>query len=246
MKLIDDSYISYLNLEHRVDRRERMENSLTALGLHAWRTPGGQAYAGDQERVRVMRERTPGTIGCYVGQCAIMQEALKLGLHAFVMEDDVVFCDDFWDRLKIIGWFLDARPWDIFWFGGTYHLNPPVWHKDDLGRDVERTNNDRILKTYGIWSTYAYLVNRESIQKVLHGLERVLPTSVGIDTSMIQLQPEWETFCFAPGCVKQYDSWSDIGNDMTYFSNFDKLGPHWYQERMEHFNPGMYNWAEAQ
>lgn len=247
MKLFDDAYISYLNLDHRVDRREHMEREMAAVGLRAERTRGGRMYEGDPNfaPTTIRNGTTPGTEGCYMGQLAIMEEAWNRGQHAFVMEDDVVFCSDFWDRMKLVQAFLSSHPWDVFWFGATFHVNPPVWHKDDLGRDVELTKTDRIVRTYGCWSTYAYLVNRTSIKKITTAHRTLLPTSIGIDTTFIEMQPELYTYAFVPGCVKQFDSWSDIGNDMTVFSNFEKLGPYWWQDRMEHFDPDAYEWAEA-
>jgi hypothetical protein len=76
-------------------------------------------------------------------------------------------------------------------------------------------------------------------------LKQAIRGSIGIDYSFIKLQPYLKTFAFVPGCVKQMDNQSDIGNGMTFFSGFSKLGPYWYQDRMEQFDPVSYNWAEA-
>ncbi len=244
--ILEDSYISFLNLDHREDRRERMYRQLDALGIAAVRTPGGQKYEGDPENVRRMLEgSTPATVQCYVGQLSIMREALARGKHAFVMEDDLVFCNDFRRRLHIIEDYLSEHEWDVFWFGATFHVNPPVWHKDTLGKDVELTGHPRIVQTYGCWSTYCYLINRESLAWIIAEHEQHLPESVGIDTTFIEMQPGLAAYAFVPGCVKQYDGWSDITHSNSRFSGFERLGPYWWQQRMEDFDPESFEWAEA-
>jgi hypothetical protein len=55
---------------------------------------------------------------------------------------------------------------------------------------------------------------------------------MGIDWLFIYLQPWLNTYAFNPGMVKQIDNQSDIGKGMTIFSNFSKLGKHWYQETL--------------
>jgi GR25 family glycosyltransferase involved in LPS biosynthesis len=195
-----------------------------------------------QDRYDVMRRRTPGAIGCHMSQCGVMFTAGIKHQHALVMEDDLVFCDDFKERLTIIEEFLNKNEWDVFWFGGTYHKDP-TWHKNqhpqdlkqcncNLNRDWEPTDNPNIVRTYGAFSTHCYLVNKNSIEKILRLLDQNVHMSMGIDWLFILLQPQLKTFAFDPGCVKQMDNMSNIGNGMTYFSGFSKLGPHWFKERL--------------
>lgn len=245
MKLLEEAYISYLNLDHRVDRRAHMEREMERVGIRAERTPAVTRGPWPPERVAKMQARTPGAIGCWAGQVAIMEEAIRRGKHAFVMEDDLVFCSDFNERLQTIEGFMLGHRWDVFWFGGTFHVNPPVWHKDTLGHDLQRTVHPRIVRTFGCWSTYAYLVNRASIAEIISLLDSDMAQSVGIDDSFIRLEPRLQTFAFVPGCVKQYDGRSDIGDGMTIFSGFSKLGPYWWQDRMEDFDPDSFDWAEV-
>lgn len=248
--LLQDSYASFVNLDHRPDRLGRMEQTLAKAGISAIRTRGLlpaeaiQHWGIDPKRVAVMQNRTPGAIGCHYCQTLVMQEALRQGKHAFVMEDDLVFCEDFQQRIAYIERFLEGREWDILWLGGTFHINPPFWHKA-LGRDAELTEDPRMVRTLGAFCTYAYIVNRSSVAAVLHGLDSLLDQSIGIDWAMIQMQPQLKTYAFVPGSVIQYDHLSDIGRGMTVFSNFRRLGPYWYQEKMEDFDPVSFDWHEA-
>jgi len=248
MSLLNQAYLSFVNLDHRADRRRHMAVALATVGLQATRTRGmlPSEYQGDPARIACMLHRPQkGAIGCHFSQVGIMEEALRQGKHAFVMEDDLVFCSDFLDRIDYMERFITNHPWDVLWMGGTFHVNPPWWHKDDLGRDAEQTDDPRMMRTYGAFSTHAYLVNRESIAKILPMIEAILPLSMGIDWAFIQLEPQLITYAFVPGCIIQYDNQSDIGKGITQFSGFRKLGPYWFADRMTDFDPAQFDWHEA-
>lgn len=255
MSLLNDSYISYLNLDHRLDRLSHINTELDRVGIKATRTRGKLPHEFDSTdpNIQVMWRRTKGACGCHYGQVEIMKEALRQNKHAFVMEDDCVFCSDFHERLKIIEDFLEDKDWTAFWFGGTYHANNPAWwhkknHSPDmkncnctLGVDVEKTDNKHIVRTYGCFSTHCYLINKEHIKRVLDFLEANVHLSMGIDWLMILMQPQVLTYSFVPGCVIQIDNMSDIGGGMTVFSGFKMLGSHWYANRMEDFDYDNFN-----
>jgi len=245
MTILDDSYCSFVNIDSRPDRLDSVVFQFHKHGIKNFVRQRGMLpheYAGDPKKVEVMMKRTPGAVGCHYSQVQIMIEAEKLGKHAFVCEDDIILCEDFNERLSIIESFLAHNKWDIFWFGGTYHKEP-TWHKNphphdmrqcncNLNRDYEPTTNERVVRTFGAFATYCYLVNKNSIGKILKMLDENVHLSMGIDWEMMLLQPKLKTFAFVPGCVKQMDNMSNIGNGMTYFSGFEKLGEHWYKERM--------------
>jgi GR25 family glycosyltransferase involved in LPS biosynthesis len=249
MNLIAESHIRFVNLTHRTDRLNLMLEACDTAQIPAVRVRGmlPSEYKGNPKRVEVMQKRTPGAIGCWFSQVKIMQEALRLRKHAWVMEDDLIFCKDFHARLARMEQFLTCRIriWDILWLGATFHVNPPYWHKQDLGRDAETTDDPRMLRTFGAFCTYAYIVRDRSIERVLHLLDEWLDLSMGIDWAMIQIQPQLQTFAFVPGSVIQRDNKSDIGSGMTIFSGFSKLGPYWFAERMEDFDPTTFEWHEA-
>jgi GR25 family glycosyltransferase involved in LPS biosynthesis len=249
--ILDHCYASFINLDHRKDRLRLMQAELKKVGIKAIRQKAilPNEYRGENRKVEVMRKRTPGAIGCHFSQVEVMKKALSVNQHAFVMEDDLIFCSDFMDRMHHATKFLDSNEWDVLWLGGTYHLTP-TWHKKghpDLPqcrcsnlKDVQATDDPKIVRTYGCWSTFAYIVNVNSLPKILKLLDEHVHESMGIDWLFIRIQPQLKTFAFLPGCVKQHDNKSDIGKGMTYFSHFAKLGPHWYQDRMEDFNYNDY------
>jgi GR25 family glycosyltransferase involved in LPS biosynthesis len=266
MKLLENSYIAYVNLDHRTDRRDKMLTQFAQMpflgrperirGMYPNEWP-----AESSKMTKMLSRPQVGAIGCFFSQLKIMQRALEFGQHAFVMEDDLQFCSDLERRLEYINTWTNslpptrgARDWDIIWLGGTFHVNPPWWHRDTLGRDAELTDDPRMVRTYGSFCTYAYIVNAWSIQKVIDLLWARMPESIGIDESMIKISPQLKTYAFVPGCVIQYDNISDqvpSNPQTTEFSRFINLNGtteksrYWYQDRMEDFDPLTFDWAEA-
>ncbi len=259
-KLFNENTIhaGYCNLDERVDRNDKMIAELNRVGFHMERQrsfPWHELYNAysdeDKQKVDIMYKRGAGAIGCHYSQVEVMKKALDQGKHAIVTEDDLVFCDDFNDRLKIIYKFLNQHEWDIFWFGGTYHKEP-TWHKSIeghhthpdlkmcnclLNRDWEETLNPRIVRTYGAFSTHAYMVNKNRIKTVLDILENNVYRSMGIDWIMILQQPNLFTYAFNPGCIKQYNSQSNITNSFANQDGFRKLGQHWFSRNMNTYIP---------
>ena len=251
----DTIYGAYCNLDIRTDRNEHMIAELKRVGLDI-PIVRHKSFIGQElydsyddtmkEKVGVMQRRTPGAIGCYMSQMEVMKEALRQGKHAFVFEDDLIFCDDFPKRLNIIYKFLNQHEWDVFWFGGTYHTDH-YWHNlvdgehtnpdlkmchCTLNRDYEETDNPNIRRTYGAFSTHAYFVNKDRIELILSLLESTMPISMGIDWSFILQQPNLNCYAFNPGCIIQRDNQSNIGNGISVFSGFARLGEHWFKKTM--------------
>jgi GR25 family glycosyltransferase involved in LPS biosynthesis len=182
------------------------------------------------------------------------------GKNVMVLEDDVIFCSDFRKRLDYINKWADGKDWDIIWLGGTFHV-PAFWHKKggsgmppncslELGYDCRSTDDERMIRTFGSFSTYAYIVNHKSIDRVLDVLESVKHRTIGIDYSFIATGDKLNTFAFVPGCCKQMDNLSDIGSGMTVFSGFSKLNGteensrYWWQDKMEDFDPKTFNFND--
>jgi len=239
----------YINLASRPDRDNHAREQFQRYNIRARRFEGftPEEWPGDSTKVDRMRKRTPGAVGCYQSQMHIIRLAQGGDRVVAVCEDDVVLCNDLEKRLDYIDSNL-VWDWDIFYLGATFHV-PGVWchHKDcatwgSIGVDAEPTTDPRILRTYGIWGTYAYLVNPKNAAKVCTLFDEHIHQSDGIDHLAIRLGSRLNTFCFIPGCAWQYDSESNIGNGITRFSSFKKLGPYAWTDRMEEFNPLGFDW----
>lgn len=255
--MIENLYASFVNLDHRTDRLAHMTNQLSRINLKPVRTRGipWQEVQAPPEKIEVMRNRTPGAIGCHFSQVSVMKEALRQGKNAAVFEDDVIFCSDFDKRLEYIDKWTGSHDWDVIWLGASFHVNPPYWHpvgrsgmppdcSAQLGYDALPTDDPRMIRTFGAYVTFAYIVNVNSIQKILDLFDQHLHTSIGIDWLFIKLQPQLKCFSFVPGCVMQGDWISDIGTGMTVWSGQLRNGPYVYQDKMEDFNPTTYIWKQ--
>jgi GR25 family glycosyltransferase involved in LPS biosynthesis len=239
----------YVNLACRPDRREHAEKQFARYGIPAHRfeafTP--DQWDGKPEDVERMKNRTPGAIGCWHSQQSIIEKFIDTDYVGVVCEDDIFFCDDLHKRLEYLN---DHAPddWDIIYLGATFHT-PGEWYRHPdcaswahLERDAEPTNDKHIMRVYGEWGTYCYLVNGRNARKVVNLLDEIRPVSDGIDHAFIRLGDRVNAYCFVPGCVIQYDNQSNIGKGITEFSHFATLGPYWFTKYMEDFDPATYNW----
>lgn len=241
----------FINLASRSDRRKHAYAEFARHGLpvHRFEAFLPQEWPGNPAKVARMQNRTPGAIGCYQSQTHVIRTVQGSDRVVGVFEDDVVFCDDLPQRLQYIEDHL-AWDWDIFYLGATFHVpgqwceNPRCAAWGHRGVDVEPTTDPHILRTFGIWSTYAYLVNGRNVHKVLQLFDENIHRADGIDDLAILLGDRLNTFCFVPGCAKQYDNQSNIGNGITQFSHFASLGPYWFTERMNEFDPRTFNWTK--
>ena len=260
-----DCYKGFLNLSYRTDRLTHMTEQLNRVGIDAVRHAGKLPHEVDQHspKYRKMFYRTPGAIPCHLGQVEIMKTALLQNRDAVVFEDDCVFCSDFQKRIEYIERWTETHEWDVIWLGASFHCSPPWWHRKghrereledcscELHRDAETTDDPRMMRTYGAFATFAYIVNKDSIEKILTLFDQNIHTSIGIDWLFIKLQPQLKCYSFVPGCVRQMDNQSDIGNGITVWSGFLKLNgtkensAYVYQERMEDFDPETFDWGEA-
>ena len=242
----------YVNLEERTDRRAHMEAMLKSRGIEAERVSAFHWKDVDYENplYRKMYERTPGAIGCYLSQVYCMRKAQDAGKSVLIMEDDLQFTEDFVStRVPIIEKFCNGNTWDVMFLGGTVHYPVPQWHTKghtnpelppsmcncNLDKDAEPTGTEHIFKAFGAWSTYCYIVNYQSIEKILRLFNDHIQTSIGIDWLYIKLSPQLNNFIFLPGSCKQIDGQSNIGNGITRFSAFSMLGKHWYSENINDF-----------
>jgi glycosyl transferase, family 25 len=125
-----------INLDRSTGRRKTMEARLAKLGLPYTRFAGvdGRAeWARLVKRVdvpafrrNVGREILPGEIGCYTSHLKVWQ-ALLDSPHdvALVLEDDVVFHDDFLDALDLV--LAEQDSWDIVKLNMVRAKQPVLW-----------------------------------------------------------------------------------------------------------------------
>ncbi len=174
-----------INLPRSVKRREQMEQRLAALGLPYELLPAIDGRA-DWERLlpsvnvqaferHVGRDVLPGEVGCYHSHLKAWQRFLASDARVLlVLEDDMVFHDDFvdalhtalrgrahWDMLKLAK--IRAKQPVCQGLLGPYRLNAYLGAATGFG---------------------AYLVQRETAQRLLPAL---LPICAPIDRELEQV-----------------------------------------------------------
>jgi len=224
----------YINLSSRPDRRRHIEQQLmkvniVALRLDAFRR---EDYAGSASNIQGMLH-TPNTVGNWLSHVHLIASGVP-GKIVGVLEDDALLCSDFTDRLRYVEENF-REPWDIFFLGGTFHDDRGQWHPE-LGKDHELTDTRHIVRLYGAWSNQGYLINGGSSQKIVAMMTEVMPQSTGSDHALIQIQPRLRCFGFVPGMVFQIDGPSDIGNGITRFSNFLRMGGYVWVDKLDDFD----------
>ena len=258
--MLGNLYASFVNLDHRTDRLAHMTEQIKRVSLPITRTRGipWREVQAPREQIETMLNRTPGAIGCHFSQMSVVREAFYQNKNALVMEDDIHFCGDINLRLEYIDLWTRSHEWDVIWLGASFHV-PPFWHplgpskmspncSSNLGYDAKVTDDPHMMRTFGAFCTFAYIVNFQSMPKIFELFEANLKHSIGIDWLYIKLQPQLKCFSFVPGCVKQIDNRSDIGNGDTIWSGFFKLNgtfensAYVYQELMTDFDPRKFKW----
>ncbi len=235
----------YINLDKRTDRKAQIEAELARACLHGRRLSAftKEDWTGPESDVVLMRP-TANTIGNWLSHTYLMRTVQNTERDVLIVEDDTLLCADFQERLQYLEEYL-PEDWDIVFLGATFHLDPPQWHAEDLGRDVEVTDDPHLMRAYGVWSNHGYIVRGKSAGKILSLMRSIMPKAAGSDTALIMLQPQLKAYVMVPGAVFQRDSESDIGVGITRFSPFLKLGPYVYTEKLDDFDPANFDWKEA-
>ena len=243
----------YINLDRRTDRRETMQRELERINLPARRfsamTP--DEYSEPPGAGPLIEGRR--TAGNWASMAHLMRLNQGTDRDLLMVEDDVYFAVDFWERMKYLEINL-TMPWDVIFLGACFHLNRNTadgtyktrWHPERWN-DVERTSSKHLFRAYGVWSNHGMIVRGQSAAKVLVAMRSVLPVARGSDHALILVQPQLDAYVFVPGMVMQRDGVSDVAENggFTRFSDFLKMGPYVFQDRLEDWDVDEYDWAEA-
>jgi glycosyl transferase family 25 len=201
--LADIKNIFYINLEHRTDRKERVEKELLKIGIRA-------------QRFNAIKMEN-GAIGCSMSHLRILQDAQKNNLdHILIVEDDITFLDPELFKNQINKFFeTHKNDWDVVLLAGNNM--PPYKNIDDTCIHVSRCQ-----------TTTGYIVNGHYIKTLLQnvkiGLTHLInkPTEhskYAIDKYWFILQQLYKWYLIVPLTVVQREDYSDIEKRVT---NFEK------------------------
>jgi glycosyl transferase family 25 len=196
MNSIEDiTNIFYINLEHRVDRKQHVESQLDSIG-----------FKGTRFNAIKMEN---GAIGCSMSHLKLLQLALKSELdHILIIEDDILFLDPLLFRSQLNLFLQKQAPesWDVILIAGN---NMPPYEKVD----------DTCVKVSQCQTTTGYLVNGHYIEKLLNNVKMGLTNLIkepenhlryAIDMHWFSLQKTDNWFLITPLTVVQREDYSDI------------------------------------
>lgn len=184
----------YINLQHRTDRKEHVENELQKIGIKA-------------SRFNAIKMEN-GAVGCSMSHLKILENAKKNKLdHILIVEDDITFLDPNLFKSQINKFFeLHGNNWDVILFAGN---NMPPFQKID----------DTCVKVTRCQTTTGYLVNGHYINvlaaNVKMGLTNLLnkqneANKYAIDKFWFILQNNSNWYLITPLTVVQREDYSDI------------------------------------
>lgn len=192
----------YINLDHRLDRKDHVENELSKIGIKA-------------ERFSAIKMEN-GAIGCSMSHLKILQNAFKNKMdHVLIVEDDIMFLNVETFR-NSFNTFLQNRGnnWDVILLAGNNM--PPYTRVDETSIQVTRCQ-----------TTTGYLVNGHYIQKLMENVKMGLHNLIkypkhhslyAIDKFWQELQKVDKWFLCTPINVVQKEGYSDIEKKVTNYS----------------------------
>jgi len=204
IKSLDDiKNAFYINLEHRIDRKEHVEKELKKIGINA-------------TRFNAIKMKN-GAIGCSMSHLKILENAKKNKLdHVLIVEDDITFLDSELFKNQI-NKFLEIHEnnWDVILLAGN---NMPPYEKID----------DMCVKVSRCQTTTGYLVNGHYINvlvsNVKMGLTNLLnnpdkKAKYAIDKFWFVLQGASKWYLITPLTVVQREDYSDIEQKVMNYEN---------------------------
>jgi glycosyl transferase family 25 len=191
----------YINLEHRTDRKEHVENELNNIGI-------------EPTRFNAIK-MTNGAVGCSLSHLKILEDAKKNQLdHILIVEDDITFLNPSLFKTQINKFFeLHNNKWDVILFAGNNM--PPFEIIDDTCVKVSRCQ-----------TTTGYLVNGHYINVLISNIKMGLthlinsPTEAvkyAIDKFWFVLQNNSDWYLITPLTVVQREDYSDIEKRVTNY-----------------------------
>lgn len=194
--------IYYINLEHRTDRRENVENEIKKLNFKGPIERINAAYGKnldltlipsnlfteeaiksttDKSQLYNMQTMTKGGMGIALSQKWIYEKTLTgVEDYVLILEDDITIEDNFMKKLDDI--LKDMPKFDIFFLG--YHVKIDKIAPFNKHSDVP----DKI------WGTFGYIINKKAAKKLLE----VFPLTKQIDSQIPDCFNELKVYAVHP------------------------------------------------
>lgn len=208
-----------INLERSVNRKLAAQAEFDKFGIEVEFFKAIDKHEIVLPELSIKKHETEalGKYACAMSHIAVIRKAKELNLPAVcIFEDDVVFCDDFRERIK----YIEALPnfsFDVFSLGGHFST------KTMTNEDAESTQWQHILKTKRHGGTYALIVSANVYDFIL----RNHTYNYGADQFYgDQVYHRFKSYAFVPFLVGCAGGVSDITD-----SNFGYENVGWYYQQ---------------
>jgi len=190
--------VFYINLDHREDRKEQIENELKKMGIDNF------------ERFPAVKHDYPPA-GCNLSHLNVLKIAKEKNYRSIIiLEDDFEFLvskEEFWKHMDLI----KNMDYDIIML--SYNL----MNQEDF--------NDDLFKVIEAQTTSGYLINNTFYDALIQNLEEATPKLIEthdhgtylIDQSWKRLQPQSKWYAFKTRIGKQRKSHSDLGGQVVNY-----------------------------
>jgi glycosyl transferase family 25 len=203
--MTDIDAILYINLAHRVDRKEHILHEINKLGKDV----------SCIHRIDAVK-RDPGALGCSLSHIKALQYALD---HpewktVLVVEDDFTFCSDQSNEIiKAIDELCHYSEFDVCQLA----YNPTGVFTDTTHPHIKKIIRAGTTSSYLITRTYLPILLQNVIESSNNMQARGKHHENCIDVHWNQLQLHGKWYCPSPAIGYQYDNYSDIEQRHTSY-----------------------------
>lgn len=197
--MIDKIY--YINLDHRVDRKDHIEKMLKDADL-----------LGITERIPAIYNKSIPHAGCVLSHILTLENFIKTDKqYCLILEDDFSAYNINTLKNDINNIFIDNIDFDIIQLSGNH-------------KKLDNCEYSYLKKVIDSQTTSGYIINKKFANTLLNNFKEScsLILKFGrvheycLDIYWKKLQPISKWYCFSPGIGYQIDSYSDI--EKTYTS----------------------------
>ena len=200
--------IFYINLEHRTDRKEHVENELKKMGWNNY-TRFNAIKCND------------GRVGCSMSHLKLLKDARDNNLdYIVIIEDDICFTQPKIFNDMMTDFLSKNINYDVLLLAGNLRSSISIDH--------------HIHRTTRSYTTTGYIVKKHYYDKLIENIENgiknllIHPDKHGffaIDTNWFKLQQEDNWLIFRPRTITQLPDYRDIEKRYVSYNHLmlDKL-----------------------
>lgn len=198
--MLNINHILYINLEHRIDRKNHVENQFKNLNLHA-------------TRFNALKMNN-GAVGCSLSHLKCLEMAKKNKWdQVMIVEDDITFLDPNLLKKQLNTFMSRHHDWDVVLLGGN-NISP------------FQTIDECCIKVRHCQTTTGYIVKKHYYDKLIQNIKKGLNYLLrepekhflyAIDKFWLHLQKIDNWYLIVPLSVVQQPGYSDIEHKNTNY-----------------------------